>query len=236
MLGVQADRREAVAERERKKLVQRLASLGIETADGKPEDGTSQKEGTDDSAARSSLLRGTLPNTGQVLDLIDSLAGDGTHWAHSANHGLRGSVSSFRPRLGRKIDQTTGTPQKPEWIDDGSYECLCPLALASSRDVELTEGDLEEIHGAPLEAARAQAAAAGAKGSPERFNEGNAAWGLLVAVSYGVAMNEWAKDNLEAATDATLRQAERTHQALHRYALARLQPADAETIEYDAVD
>ena len=235
MLGVKEDRRAPVAHREAQKLRRRLADLGIQATVKRREDAASAEEDSDDGSARASLLTETLPNTEKVFDLIDRLAGEKMQCAYDPDLGLRGSVGGLTPRLGRKVDQITGTRHKAVWMEDGTYNCLCPLALAAGQDDELTEADLDEIHAAPHNAARTQATATGAKTQSDWFDEQNTAWGLLVAVSDGVPTEDWTVENLEGATDATLALAEETRRKLEQYAIQRLEPAEPTTLDYDSI-
>lgn len=238
-LGVRPGRRAAVADTEADKLRRMLASLGIATpaknAESLGETTTPSAEKHD--AERATLLKGTLPNTEEVFNLIDALAStDGIWWSYSPRRGLRGSVTGTAPRLGQAFQDASGMRREARWIDDGSYGCLCPLALAAEADTELTEADLEEIHLSAHETARARAAANGhdtAEEIEEHFNSGNAAWGLLVPVSDECPLEEWAAEHLDEPTRTDMERVTRTYKALSSYARSRLRPRRPRVMDYD---
>ena len=148
---------------------------------------------------RTQLLRDALPGTNHVFDLVERIAGcRGAIWAYSTEYGFRCSVSNRLPTL--TIQDTEQTSSRVTgWANDGSYDCLCPLALIW--DVEhddLTNEGPRDVHNDPYrELQRRIHEATGVCLKDDLFTMETAPWAMLVLASDNALLQSWIDTKLE---------------------------------------
>ena len=234
--GVSPEREALVRTAELQRLDHEIRELGVQLATRSSEtsDEGTQPPSINRDMERDRLLEHSTTGTAKVFELIDRLAEDKKMlWAFAPGKGIRGSVTGQRPEIGqsRRIDGKATKPR--EWVNDGRYGALCPLAAAYEQEMtDLTEDQVAQIHDLPHEEARRRAKGAGVK-TKRSYTEADAAWGLLVAASDDSRLKFWMIEWMNPEELDRLELYSFTYAAIRDWMMLQLEPLPATVIDYD---